>query len=146
MYKFFITIVIFALGALFTMNSPANKAFITNQGEDTVSIINLDTFQVEKRIKVGKKPLGITILKNKLIALVGNVESQDLSVIDLKKNMVIKTLALKATPLGLTHNKDETEIYVTDWFNNQIFVINSINFEIIKKNTSWENSFRNSFQ
>ena len=90
MYKFFITIVIFALGALFTMNSPANKAFITNQGEDTVSIINLDTFQVEKRIKVGKKPLGITILKNKLIALVGNVESQDLSVIDLKKNVVIK--------------------------------------------------------
>ena len=63
MYKFFFIALIITSGFFFFEISAANKAYITNQGDDTVSLINLDKLEVEKKIKVGQKPLGITILK-----------------------------------------------------------------------------------
>ena len=82
-------------------NKPVNLAYITNQGENTVSVIDLNKLTIQKKISVGKSPLGIAIIKNKAIAVVGNIDSQSLSIIDLKKNQVQKTVALKTAPLGM---------------------------------------------
>jgi len=45
------------------------KAYITNQGDNTVSVVDLNALEVIKTIKVGIAPLGITILKEKTLAL-----------------------------------------------------------------------------
>ena len=41
------------------------KAYITNQGDNTVSVIDLKKLIKVKTIKVGVAPLGVTILKKK---------------------------------------------------------------------------------
>ena len=40
------------------------KAYITNQGDNTVSVVDLVALEVIKTIKVGIAPLGITILNS----------------------------------------------------------------------------------
>ena len=42
-------------------NNEGTKAFVTNQGEGTVSVIDVDSHSVQKTIKVGQKPNGIVI-------------------------------------------------------------------------------------
>ena len=67
--KFILTILISILLLLIYLYSNYNKvnskAYITNQGDDTVSVVDLITLKVIKTIKVGIAPLGITILNKK---------------------------------------------------------------------------------
>ncbi|MEW8382797.1 MAG: hypothetical protein AB2704_13170, partial [Candidatus Thiodiazotropha taylori] len=39
-------------------------AFITNQGDDTLSVINLKSLKLTTTIKVGSKPAGIAVSKD----------------------------------------------------------------------------------
>jgi YVTN family beta-propeller protein len=81
---------------------------------------------------VGDSPLGITILKKNHLAIIANVNSQDLSIVDLNNKKLSKILKLNTTPLGIAHNQDESEVYVTDWFNSQIIVIETGTMTISK--------------
>jgi YVTN family beta-propeller protein len=108
---------------LLNKSHSVNKAYITNQGEDSVSVVNLDTLKLEKKISVGKSPLGISIVNSKDIAVVGNIESQSLSIIDLKVNEVIKTIPINATPLGIVADADGSRVFITSWFKNQVLVL-----------------------
>ncbi|MBT6014852.1 MAG: YncE family protein [Nitrosomonadales bacterium] len=100
-----------------------SKAYITNQGDNTVSIIDLNTLKKIKTLKVGIAPLGITILQNKKLVFVGNVGTDDISVINAVNDKLIKTIKLDTAPLSLASNPDETEVYITDWFKNNVLTI-----------------------
>ena len=87
--KILIISLLILLVAVFTI-SPSNIkgesfAYITNQGENTISVVNLNDLIVQKTIDVGDSPLGIAIIDSKELAIIGNVDSQNLSIIDLKK-------------------------------------------------------------
>ena len=63
-----ITFLCFLLALIYFYNNYQkinSKAYITNQGDNTVSIVDLKTLQVIKTLKVGIAPLGITILNKK---------------------------------------------------------------------------------
>ena len=47
------------------LSTPSPMALITNQGEKSLSIVNLKTLELIDKIKVGDSPLGITVLKKK---------------------------------------------------------------------------------
>ena len=100
-----------------------SKAYITNQGDNTVSIIDLETLNTLDTIEVGVAPLGITILQKKKLVFIGNVGTDDISVIDAVNDRLIKTIKLGTAPLSLTSNSEETEVYVTDWFKNNVLTI-----------------------
>ena len=100
-----------------------SKAYITNQGDNTVSVINLNSLKKVKTINVGVAPLGITVLQKKQLVFIGNVGTDDISVIDAVNDKLIKTIKLHTAPLSLTSNSEETEIYITDWFKNNILTI-----------------------
>ncbi len=111
-----------------------SKAYITNQADNTVSVVDLVTLEVVKTIKVGIAPLGITILNKKNLGFIGNVGSDDISVIDTRTDQIIKTIKLNTAPLSLTSNPDESKVYVTDWFKNNILIIGG-RIKKIKKHT-----------
>ena len=101
-----------------------SKAYITNQGDNTVSIIDLETLKTLDTLEVGVAPLGITILQKKKLVFVGNVGTDDdISVIDAVNDRLIKTIKLGTAPLSLASNSEETEVYVTDWFKNNVLTI-----------------------
>ena len=60
----------------------AGSAYITNQGENTVSVIDTTTNQVINTIKVGLKPVGVTVSAFNRRAYISNVDVQSISVID----------------------------------------------------------------
>ena len=45
-----------------TKSKGESFAYITNQGEDTVSVVNLNNLTVQKKIDVGDSPLGVAII------------------------------------------------------------------------------------
>ena len=110
---------------------PNAKAYITNQGDNTVSVVDLNALEVIKTIKVGIAPLGITILNKKNLGFIGNVGTDDISVIDTKTDQIIKTIKLNTAPLSLTSSPDESKVYVTDWFKNNILVISVKELKLI---------------
>jgi YVTN family beta-propeller protein len=73
------------------------RAYVTNyftnpDGNDTVSIINTETYAVVGEITVGDGPKGIVITSNGKYALVANTNSNSVSVIDLDTDTVISTI------------------------------------------------------
>ena len=61
--KILISFLILLLLTTLTINlsTPSPMALITNQGEKSLSIVNLKTLELIDKIKVGDSPLGITI-------------------------------------------------------------------------------------
>tara|TARA_B100000902_G_scaffold3742_1_gene4796 strand:+ start:1285 stop:2280 length:996 start_codon:yes stop_codon:yes gene_type:complete len=129
-----ITLLCFLLALIYFYNNHQKinpKAYITNQGDNTVSIVDLKTLQVIKTLRVGIAPLGITILNKKNLGFIGNVGTDDISVIDTRTDQVIKTIKLNTAPLSLTSSPDESKVYVTDWFKNNILIISVKEMKII---------------
>jgi YVTN family beta-propeller protein len=117
---------------LYSNNEKINsKAYITNQGDNTVSVVDLIKLEVIKTIKVGVAPLGITILNKKNLAFIGNVGTDDIHVIDTNTDEIIRTIKLNTAPLSLTSSPDESLVYVTDWFKNNILTISVDKMKVI---------------
>jgi YVTN family beta-propeller protein len=74
------------------VNHEIKKAYVTNRGDNTVSVMNTENHAVEAVIKVGEEPLAVAFLKNR--AFVTNCGSNDVTVIDTTNNSVIDTITL----------------------------------------------------
>src|SRR3546814_2678282 len=60
----------------------SDLAYITNQGSNDVSVIDVKTDKVIATIPVGKSPVGIAIAPKFSRAFVSNVDGRSISVID----------------------------------------------------------------
>ena len=118
------------LVVFYKKNDSVNLAYITNQGENSVSVVDLNKLIVLKKISVGKSPLGISIINKKAIAVVGNIESQSLSIIDIEKNELVKTVDLKTAPLGMASDSSGDRLFVTGWYENKLLVLSTEDFSI----------------
>src|SRR6202035_3526245 len=73
------------------IDTTQNRALITNQSSDSVTVLDLTSLSVTANIAVGRSPAeGIAIDTAKNIALVANPGSNNVSVIDLAKNQEIQ--------------------------------------------------------
>lgn len=97
-------------------------AYITNQGDHTVSIVDLNTLQSVNKLAVGQAPVGVAIDHFSQRLFVSNVESRSISVIDIAKPTVLGEVKLGFTPVGLQLSKDGSLLFVADWFADRIFV------------------------
>ncbi|MBI2083450.1 MAG: hypothetical protein HYT76_07745 [Deltaproteobacteria bacterium] len=71
-----------------------DKAFVTNRGDDTISVISLANTSVETKIEVGDEPFGLsafTALNGTSYLYVTNIAANTMSVIDLSSNSVVAT-------------------------------------------------------
>ena len=106
-----ITISILALGAVVAnSNSPssaeggcAGKAYVTNESDDTVSVINTATNAVVgSPIPVGDAPLVIAITPDGTKAYVTNQDADTVSVIDTATNTVVGSpITVGDVPFGI---------------------------------------------
>ena len=96
-----------------------STAYITNQGDNTVSVIDINQAKVISTIKVGKAPVGVAVSRKLKRAFISNVESSNISVIDTNSNKVIATIALQGAPVGLAMAPNNKTLYVADWYSDQ---------------------------
>ena len=98
---------------------------MTNQGSNTVSVIDTATDTVTSTVPVGSQPLGITVNPAGTKVYVANGESSDVSVIDMATNTVTATAPVGSSPNGAAIIPDGTKLYVTNLGNNTVSVINT---------------------
>ena len=100
------------------------KVFVTNQGSDSVTVFSFDgEFKLLREVQVGKAPAGVAVSTVNREVYVSNTESSEISVIDVDTLKVKKTIDLKGSSLGVAVSPDGKRLFVSDWFNNCLLVI-----------------------
>lgn len=102
----------------------------TKYDKSYVYKINTQTFEIEKIIKVGSVPKYLIVAGNYLI--VSNWSSADVSIIDLTKEEVIKTIRVGRFPRGLAYDSLNKNVYVALMGESNIGKINLSTFEKVK--------------
>ena len=75
------------------------KLYVVNQESADISVVNIDTYQIQKTIPVGKHPTQILSLGKKLF--ITNKESNSISVIDMVKDELVQSISFPK-PLAMT--------------------------------------------
>lgn len=77
------------------------KELVINCGDsDTVQIVNAETLEIEKEIKVGRQPIGIAVV-NSTYAYSANMNDNTVSIINLASRNVEDTLPVGEVPDGM---------------------------------------------
>ncbi len=97
--------------------------YVTNQGSNTVSVIDSSTNTVIKTIPVGSAPQGVAYNSNNNDMYVANSNSGGVSVIDSSTNTVIKTIPVGKGPYNIAYNSNNNDMYVANLNDNTVSVI-----------------------
>ncbi|MEW8428635.1 MAG: YncE family protein, partial [gamma proteobacterium symbiont of Ctena orbiculata] len=116
-------LVAFSIAAAGQGVSAAPFAFVTNQGDDSVSVIDLSSLRRTASIKVGSKPAGIAVSSNGRRIYVTNPESRDVYLLDGVEFKALTRKALGKGPLGIALSPDDTRVYVADWYEDRVYVL-----------------------
>jgi YVTN family beta-propeller protein len=110
-------------------------AYVTNSGDNTVSVIDTATNTVTAAVAAGNSPYEISASPAGTEVYVANWGSGTVSVIDTSENNVTATLDTGASPGGVAVSPDGTAVYVTNTGSieapgNSVYVINTLDCSI----------------
>jgi YVTN family beta-propeller protein len=100
-------------------------AYVTNSGDNTVSVIDTASNAVTDTIPAGNSPYEISASPEGKKIYVANWGSGTVSVIDTSENNVTATVDTGASPGGVAVSPDGTALYVTNVVNNTVSVIDT---------------------
>ena len=108
-----------------------NKAFISNGRDNSISVINLKTFELIEKVKIkGINPDAILYDKFSEKVFVYNGKSNDATVLDALTNQVVKTIVFGGKPeFSVTNDKGLVYVNIED--KNEIKTINTSTLEVI---------------
>jgi YVTN family beta-propeller protein len=120
----------FALTGLLPVSAWAQKAYITNYDDNTVSVIDTTTNTVVKTIPVGLGPFGVAVSPDGARTYVTNYGNQvsssnSVSVIDTATDIVIAAIPVGSYPFGVAVTPDNTKVYVTNTASASVSVIDT---------------------
>ncbi|ULE33599.1 Ig-like domain-containing protein [Mycobacterium sp. IDR2000157661] len=103
-----------------------NRAYVANQGTNTVSVIDMETGAVLGEITVGSAPTNMVASPDGTRLYVTNRSSNSVSVINTTTNTVVGgQIAVGATPESITVSSDGTRLYVANFGSHTVSVINT---------------------
>ena len=89
-----------------------NRVYVSNQGDDTVSVIDGDSNTVLKTVRVGQFPNGIAVNARTNTIYVANFKSGSLSILN-GTTLTTSTLRLGGSPSKMAVNPVTDRVYVT---------------------------------
>ncbi|WP_050467151.1 YncE family protein [Herbaspirillum chlorophenolicum] len=104
-------------------DSASTTAFITQQGSDEISAIDLATQQVKWTLPVGKLPAGIMMTPDNKYLLVGIMGSDYVQVIDWRTQKLVKQIKTGAGAHNFRAQGDKRFVYVSNRVSNTINVV-----------------------
>ena len=110
-------------------NPAGTLAYVTNEGSDTVSIINTVTNTVINTITVGTYPTDVVVSPSGTLVYVTNQYvtasgAGNVSVINSATNTVINTITVGTKPIGVAFNPSGSLAYITNEDSGTVSVIN----------------------
>lgn len=108
-----------------------NKAFISNGKDNSITVVNLKTFDLIEKVKIaGVKPDAILYDQFSRKVFVYNAESNDATVLDANTNKVVKTIPLGGKPeFSVTNTKGLIYVNIED--KNEIKTINASTLKVV---------------
>ena len=110
-------------------NAASNMVFITQQGSDQVSAIDLSTQTVKWTLPVGKLPAGIAMTPDDNYLLVGIMGSDYVEVIDWKAQKTVKRIKTGMGAHNFRSAGDGRTTYVSNRVSNSINIIDQKTLE-----------------
>ena len=105
----------------------AQRAYITNSSDNSISVIDVTTGMVIDTIILNDSPFGVTVSSDGSKVYVTNYNANTVSVIDAVHDTVIATIAVNQDPWGICVSPNGNEVYVVACSTNgSISVINPI--------------------
>ena len=80
-------------------------------------------FKFLREVQVGKAPAGVAMSTVNREVYISNTESSEIRVIDVDSVKVKKTIDLNGSSLGVAVSPDGKRLFVSDWFNNCLLII-----------------------
>src|SRR5262245_12158139 len=101
----------------------AQNAYITNSGDNTVSVIDTTSNTVAATIPVGSGAGGVAVTPDGSTVYVANQGDNTVSVIDTTSNTVAATIPVGNEPFGVAVTPDGSTVYVANFIDNTVSVI-----------------------
>jgi YVTN family beta-propeller protein len=99
------------------------NAYVANQNNNTVSVIDTTSNTITATIPVGATPGGLALTPDRAFLYVANISDSTVSVIATATNAVVATVPVGPTPFGLAITPDGAFAYVVNLRGNSVSVI-----------------------
>ena len=102
---------------------PTHRLFVTNEGDNTLSVIDTRTGELEATLEVGNRPRGIGLSPDRKHVYVANGDDNALAVVDVRSLEIVKTISAGSDPEAFAvhpngriylSNEDEGKASVVD--------------------------------
>ena len=106
----------------------APLAFVTNQGPDTVTVLDLATGSTQATVAVGKDPAGVAWDAKHQRVFVTNPGGASVSVIELAQPGQAHSFPSGKSPLGIAVDPVRDRVYVADFYDRQVEIFSTADF------------------
>ncbi len=106
-------------------------AFVTNAGDDSVSVVDLVAGEVTSTISTGAYPHGLRPSPDGTELYVANVQDGSVSLISVEQRSEIARIPVGETPVQVAFTPDGTRVYVSLRDENRVAVIDTASREVI---------------
>jgi YVTN family beta-propeller protein len=107
------------------------RAFVSNAGDDTLSVVDLDTGSLVATISTGDYPHGLRLSPDGRYLMVANVESGSVSLIDVQSLAEVNRVAVGAAPVQVAFLPDGSRAYVSLRDEDAVSVIDLASLKVI---------------
>ncbi|HEX9245997.1 MAG TPA: cytochrome D1 domain-containing protein, partial [bacterium] len=99
--------------------------FVTNSGDNTVSVIETATNTVVATVQVATKPEGVAVTPDGSWVYVANNGDGTVTVIDAVSFQLVLTVVVGSAPIGVAVTPDGSRVYVANSGDNTVSVIDT---------------------
>ena len=124
-------IIVGAHPAHVVVDESGKRAFVTNAGDNTVSVVDLAARKLSATIGTGRYPHGLRMSPDEREVYVANVEDGTLSVIDASGLIELARIPVGSTPVQVGFTPDGSRVYVSLRDENRVAVVDTATRSLI---------------
>jgi PQQ-dependent catabolism-associated beta-propeller protein len=112
-----------ALPLVLATQAAAYTAYVSNEGSNTVTVFDTETFEVTATVKVGQRPRGIELTKDGKHLLVAVGDDDTIEIIDTKTHEIVGTLPSGPDPELFTQDPEGKIVYIANEDDNMVTIV-----------------------